>query len=111
MARTANALDPTSRTLLVEVNVPNSGGELLPGMSVQVDLSALARERAAGHSGGCAGDPVERFRGRSGSSLTVPSTSRKSRLGAITETVLRFSTGSMKGTPSFKIRAMWFARE
>jgi RND family efflux transporter MFP subunit len=40
VARTANALDPTSRTLLVEVNVPNSGGELMPGMSVQVDLSA-----------------------------------------------------------------------
>ena len=40
VARTANALDPTSRTLLVEVNVPNSDGALLPGMSVQVDLSA-----------------------------------------------------------------------
>ena len=44
MARTANALDPTSRTLLVEVNVPNPDGALLPGMSVQVDLSAPRRD-------------------------------------------------------------------
>jgi RND family efflux transporter MFP subunit len=44
VARTANALDPTSRTLLVEVNVPNSDGALLPGMSVQVDLSAPRRD-------------------------------------------------------------------
>jgi RND family efflux transporter MFP subunit len=38
VARTANALDPTSRTLLVEVQVPNSDGALLPGMYTQVDL-------------------------------------------------------------------------
>lgn len=44
VARTANALDPTSRTLLVEVKVPNSDGALLPGMSVQVDLSAPRRD-------------------------------------------------------------------
>jgi RND family efflux transporter MFP subunit len=44
VARTANALDPTSRTLLVEVNVPNPTGDLLPGMSVQVDLSASRRD-------------------------------------------------------------------
>ena len=40
VARTANALDPTSRTLLVELNVGNSDGALLPGMSAQVDLSS-----------------------------------------------------------------------
>lgn len=40
VARTANALDPTSRTLLVEVNVVNRDGALMPGMSAQVDLSA-----------------------------------------------------------------------
>jgi RND family efflux transporter MFP subunit len=44
VVRTANALDPTSRTLLVDVNVPNSDGALLPGMSVQVDLSTPRRE-------------------------------------------------------------------
>jgi RND family efflux transporter MFP subunit len=44
VARTAKALDPTSRTLLVEVNVPNLGGELLPGMSVQVELSESRRD-------------------------------------------------------------------
>lgn len=44
VVRTANALDPTSRTLLVDVNVPNSEGVLLPGMSVQVDLSTPRRE-------------------------------------------------------------------
>jgi len=39
VVRTANALDPTSRTLLVEIQVPNSDGALLPGMYAQVDLS------------------------------------------------------------------------
>ena len=38
VARTANALDPASRTLLVEVHVPNPGGALLPGMYARVDL-------------------------------------------------------------------------
>jgi len=38
VTRTANALDPSSRTLLAEVQVPNSDGKLLPGMYVQVDL-------------------------------------------------------------------------
>ncbi len=40
VARTANALDPTSRTMLVEVQVPNADGALLPGMYSQVDLSS-----------------------------------------------------------------------
>ncbi len=39
VARTANALDPASRTLLVEVRVPNPDGALLPGMYARVDLS------------------------------------------------------------------------
>jgi len=38
VARTANALDPASRTLLVEVHVPNADGALLPGMYARVDL-------------------------------------------------------------------------
>jgi RND family efflux transporter MFP subunit len=38
VTRTANALDPSSRTLLVEVQVPNPEGKLLPGMYVDVDL-------------------------------------------------------------------------
>lgn len=38
VARTANALDPASRTLLVEVHVPNPDGALLPGMYARVDL-------------------------------------------------------------------------
>jgi RND family efflux transporter MFP subunit len=38
--RTAEALDPNSRTMLVEVEVPNSDGALLPGMYAQVDLSS-----------------------------------------------------------------------
>jgi len=41
VARTANALDPNSRTLLVEVHVPNADGALLPGMYAQVDLSSI----------------------------------------------------------------------
>jgi RND family efflux transporter MFP subunit len=44
VARTANALDPSSRTLLVELNVANSDGALLPGMSAQVDLSSPRRD-------------------------------------------------------------------
>ena len=38
VTRTANAMDPASRTLLVEVQVPNPEGKLLPGMYVEVDL-------------------------------------------------------------------------
>jgi len=38
--RTSNALDPSSRTMLVEVRVPNEEGALLPGMYAQVDLSS-----------------------------------------------------------------------
>ena len=38
VARTANALDPTSRTMLAEVQVPNPSGVLLPGMYAQVEL-------------------------------------------------------------------------
>jgi RND family efflux transporter MFP subunit len=39
VARTANALDPASRTLLVDIQAPNPDGKLLPGMYVQVDLN------------------------------------------------------------------------
>jgi RND family efflux transporter MFP subunit len=38
VARTASALDPGSRTLLVEVHVPNPQGVLLPGMYARVNL-------------------------------------------------------------------------
>ncbi len=38
VARTSNSLDPGSRTLLVEVQVPNTGGALMPGMYAQVDF-------------------------------------------------------------------------
>jgi RND family efflux transporter MFP subunit len=38
VTRSANALDPSSRTLLAEVQVPNPEGKLLPGMYVEVDL-------------------------------------------------------------------------
>ena len=39
VTRTSNALDPASRTLLVEVQLSNGGGQLVPGMYAQVDLS------------------------------------------------------------------------
>jgi multidrug efflux pump subunit AcrA (membrane-fusion protein) len=39
VARTANSLDPNSRTMLVEIEVPNASGALLPGMYAEVDLS------------------------------------------------------------------------
>ena len=38
-ARTANSLDPATRTLLVEVQVSETGGVMLPGMYSEVDLS------------------------------------------------------------------------
>ena len=44
VTRTANALDTTTRTLLVEVQVANSGGLLLPGMYAQVDLTTPRRD-------------------------------------------------------------------
>jgi RND family efflux transporter MFP subunit len=39
VTRTANALDPASRTMLVEVGVANPDGALLPGTYAEVDLS------------------------------------------------------------------------
>jgi len=38
VTRTSNALDPASRTLLVEVQVANPEGALLPGMYIEADL-------------------------------------------------------------------------
>ena len=39
VVRTAGAIDPTSRTLLTEVDVPNGNGQLLPGAYMRVHLS------------------------------------------------------------------------
>lgn len=39
VARTAKALDPSTRTMLVEVDVPNADGALFPGVYADVDLS------------------------------------------------------------------------
>jgi RND family efflux transporter MFP subunit len=36
LVRTSNAIDPASRTLLVEIDVPNTDGRLLPGSYVHV---------------------------------------------------------------------------
>jgi RND family efflux transporter MFP subunit len=41
VARTANSLDPSSRTLLVEVHLRNVGHELMPGMYADVELSSV----------------------------------------------------------------------
>lgn len=40
VARTAGSLDPNTRTMLVEVHVPNRDGALLPGMYAQVSFSS-----------------------------------------------------------------------
>ena len=40
VTRTANALDPATRTMLVEVDIPNGDGALFPGTYSEVDLSA-----------------------------------------------------------------------
>jgi RND family efflux transporter MFP subunit len=39
VVRTAGAIDPTSRTLRTEVDVPNENGQLFPGAYMQVHLS------------------------------------------------------------------------
>lgn len=39
VARTADALDPNTRTLLTEVHVPNPNGDLRPGMYLQVKFT------------------------------------------------------------------------
>jgi RND family efflux transporter MFP subunit len=44
VARTSNSLDPSSRTLLTEVQVENQGGLLLPGMYTQVDLAVPRKD-------------------------------------------------------------------
>ncbi|MGO9094482.1 MAG: efflux RND transporter periplasmic adaptor subunit [Bryobacteraceae bacterium] len=45
IARTSNAIDPASRTLMVEVDVENLDGALLPGAYVQVHLKLKAADR------------------------------------------------------------------
>jgi RND family efflux transporter MFP subunit len=44
LVRTADAIDPASRTLLVEIDVNNRGGELLPGSLAQVHFKAPAAQ-------------------------------------------------------------------
>lgn len=43
IARNAEAIDPVQRTLLTEVDVDNSTGELLPGAFAQVHLTLVAK--------------------------------------------------------------------
>jgi RND family efflux transporter MFP subunit len=45
VARTSGAVDPRSRTLRTEIEIPNSSGALLPGMFARVKF-ALTREQA-----------------------------------------------------------------
>jgi RND family efflux transporter MFP subunit len=47
LVRTANALDPSARTLLVEVDIDNPDGRLLPGAYASVHLSLPSEARAA----------------------------------------------------------------
>jgi RND family efflux transporter MFP subunit len=44
VTRTSNSLDPTTRTLLTEVQVANTGGILMPGMYTQVDLAVPRKD-------------------------------------------------------------------
>ena len=46
VTRTANALDPNTRTLLTQVDVPNPNDALRPGMYLQVKFTAPTRARA-----------------------------------------------------------------
>ena len=42
VARTAASIDPSTRTMQVEIALPNKNGALLPGAYVQVDLPLRA---------------------------------------------------------------------
>jgi RND family efflux transporter MFP subunit len=44
VTRTANALDPATRTLLTEVQVSNPDGALMPGMYAEVDLTTPRKD-------------------------------------------------------------------
>ena len=44
VTRTSNALDPSTRTLLTEVQVPNAGGSLMPGMYANVDFTVPRKD-------------------------------------------------------------------
>jgi RND family efflux transporter MFP subunit len=46
LVRTADAIDPVSRTLLVEVDVDNRDGELMPGSLAQVHFRTLTAAQA-----------------------------------------------------------------
>ena len=46
VVRTSGAIDPNSRTLLTEVDVPNDSGELFPGAYTQVRLVTGANNRS-----------------------------------------------------------------
>jgi RND family efflux transporter MFP subunit len=46
VVRTAGAIDPTTRTLLTELQVPNDSGELFPGAYAQVRLQTESVDRA-----------------------------------------------------------------
>lgn len=45
VVRTAGAIDPATRTLQVEINLPNAEGKLLPGSYVQVALQTAAADK------------------------------------------------------------------
>jgi RND family efflux transporter MFP subunit len=45
VTRTAGTIDPTSRTLNVEIDVPNPKGELLPGMFADVTIAVAVAHR------------------------------------------------------------------
>jgi multidrug efflux system membrane fusion protein len=45
IARTAEAIDPATRTLLVEVDIPNKDGRLLPGAYAQVHIHGAAGQQ------------------------------------------------------------------
>ena len=45
VVRTAGAIDPATRTLQVEINLPNPTGKLLPGAYVQVALQVASAEK------------------------------------------------------------------
>ena len=51
VTRSSTAIDPASRTLLAEVDLPNSDGKILPGMYATVSFAVKKRARTAAAAG------------------------------------------------------------
>ena len=103
VARTAESIDPATRTLLTEVDVPNPTGRLLPGGYAQVHLQVGATGAPAAGAGQRAALPRRGpARGRRGRRTTA-CTCGRSRSDATTARRSKFCRASRPTTGSCSI--------